>query len=328
VRPLVIALGLSELTRAVAGAIAGDEAATTIRRFPDGETYVRLDTEVRYRHVVIVADLAVPDEKIVPLLWTADTARDLGAARVGLVAPYLPYMRQDARFQSGEGITSRYFARVLSSHVDWLVTVDPHLHRYRSLDEVYGIPSRVQSAAPLLARWIDRNVRAPLVVGPDAESEQWVRVVADAVRAPCVVLTKTRVGDREVRVSLPDVALWRERTPVLIDDVISTGGTMVETVRAVLKAGMAGPVCLAVHGIFVGNAHDELMAAGCRQVVTCNTVPHPTNGVDAAPLLVEGVRAMMDRDVTANSPVPPVVKGGRKRRGAPNETGVIMEDGT
>lgn len=295
-RPLVMALGLPELTAAVAGAIAGDDAKTTIRRFPDGETYVRLDTEVRDRHVVMVADLAVPDEKIVPLLWTAATARDLGAARIGLVAPYLPYMRQDARFQSGEGITSRYFARVLSSHVDWLVTVDPHLHRYRSLDELYAIPSRVRSAAPLLARWIKRNVREPLLIGPDAESEQWVRVVADAVGSPCVVLTKTRVGDREVRVSLPDVAPWRGRTPVLIDDVISTGGTMIETVRAVLKAGMTGPVCLVVHGIFDGSAHDDLIAAGCRRVVTCNTVPHPTNAIDVADLLVEGVRDMMAED--------------------------------
>jgi ribose-phosphate pyrophosphokinase len=202
-------------------------------------------------------------------------------------------MRQDARFQSGEGITSRYFARVLSSHVDWLVTMDPHLHRYGSLDELYSIPSRVQSAAPLLARWIGRNVSEPLLIGPDAESEQWVRVVAAAVRAPSVVLTKTRTGDREVHVSLPDVALWRERTPVLIDDVISTGGTMIETVRAVLKAGMTDPVCLAVHGIFVGSAYDELVAAGCRRVVTCNTVPHPTNDIDASDLLVEGVRDIM-----------------------------------
>jgi ribose-phosphate pyrophosphokinase len=291
-----MALGLPELTAAVASAIAGDDAKTTIRRFPDGETYVRLDTEVRDRQVVMVADLAVPDEKIVPLLWTAAAARDLGATRIGLVAPYLPYMRQDARFQPGEGITSRYFARVLSSHVDWLVTVDPHLHRYRSLDELYAIPSRVRSAAPLLARWIERNVREPLLIGPDAESEQWVRVVADAVGAPSVVLTKTRVGDREVRVSLPDVAPWRGRTPVLIDDVISTGGTMIETVHAVLKAGMTGPVCVVVHGIFDGSAHEDLIAAGCRRVVTCNTVPHPTNAIDVADLLVEGVRDMMAED--------------------------------
>lgn len=292
-RPLVISLGRSELTTAAASAIAGDDAKITIRRFPDGETYVRLDTEVRDRYVVMVADLAVPDEKLVPLLWTAATVRDLGAARIGLIAPYLPYMRQDARFQPGEGITSRYCARVLSSHVDWLVTVDPHLHRYRSLDEVYTIPHRVLSAAPLLAGWIERNVREPLLIGPDAESEQWARVVADAVGAPWVVLTKTRVGDREVRVSPPDVTPWRGRTPVLVDDVISTGGTMVETVRAVLKARMADPVCLAVHGIFVGSAHDELIAAGCRRVITCNTVPHPTNAIDVAGLLVEGVRDMM-----------------------------------
>jgi ribose-phosphate pyrophosphokinase len=301
VNPQVVSLASSELAASVVKGLSGNEARITIRRFPDHETYVRFDTDVGGRDVIIVANLFGPDDKIVPLLWTAATARDLGARRVGLVAPYLPYMRQDARFQAGEGVTSRYFARLLSSHVDWLVTVDPHLHRYRSLDDLYAIPSCVVSAAPLLARWIGRNVPAPLLIGPDAESEQWVRVVAETVRAPYLILNKTRLGDREVRVAVPDVSMWRDRTPVLIDDVISTASTMIEAVRAVLKVGMTGPACIAVHGMFVGSAHDDLVAAGCRRVVTSNTVPHPTNGIDVADLLVEGVREIMAQDVVVRS---------------------------
>jgi ribose-phosphate pyrophosphokinase len=293
VNPVVVSLGLPDMGARVASAIAGDDAKTVVRRFPDGETYVRVETDVWDRNVVILADLAVPDEKIIPLLWVAATARDLGAASIGLAAPYLPYMRQDARFQPGEGVTSRYFARLMSSHVDWLVTVDPHLHRYRSLDDVYTIPSRVVSAAPALARWIEGNVRDPLLIGPDTESNQWVRAVADVVGAPHAVLTKTRVGDREVSVEAPNLREYRDRSPVLIDDVISTGSTLAEAARLVRGQGLAAPVCLAVHAVCSGNAYDGVMAAGCRSVVTCNTVPHPSNAIDVVEPLSEGIRSLL-----------------------------------
>lgn len=290
---LLASFGSPHLTASLATALDAEPAQMTVRRFPDGETYVRFESSVKERDVVILADLSHPDDKVIPLLWVAATARDLGATRVGLVAPYLPYMRQDARFQPGEGITSRYFAGLLSAHVDWLVTVDPHLHRYRSLGELYSIPTRVVGAAPLLAQWVGEHVRAPLLVGPDAESEQWVGAVAAAVGAPAVVLTKTRLNDREVRLSIPDVDQWRDRTPVLVDDVISTGGTMIETVRSMVARGLPGPMCLAVHGLFVEGAHDELIAAGCRRVVTCNTVPNPASEIDTTALLADGVWDLM-----------------------------------
>ena len=129
-------------------------------------------------------------------------------------------------------------------------------------------------------------------MGPDAESEQWVGAVASTLGAPSVVLAKTRLNDREVRVSNADMNAWRECTPVLVDDVISTGGTMVETVRSMVKSGMPGPVCVAVHGIFADGAYDQLIAAGCRRVVTCNTIPNPTSEIDVTALLAEGVRTL------------------------------------
>jgi ribose-phosphate pyrophosphokinase len=289
----LVSFGADAAAHRLAGVVDAEPARMTVRRFPDGETYVRFDASVEDRDVVVLADLSRPDDKIVPVLWIAAAARELGARRVGLVAPYLPYMRQDARFQAGEGITSRYFARLVSDHVDWLVTVDPHLHRYHSLDELYAVRSRVLRAAPLLAEWIGKHIHAPLVIGPDAESRQWVGEVADRLGAPSTVLAKTRLNDREVRISNADLKGWRNHTPVLVDDVISTGGTMIEAVRSMVKSGMPAPVCVAVHGIFVGEAHDGLMAAGCRRVVTSNTVPNPTSEIDVTALLADGVRDVM-----------------------------------
>ena len=156
---------LGRLARELHGAIG----AVEVHRFPDGEGRVRLSGPVEGEDVVLVAGLDRPDDKVLPLLFAAATARDLGATSVGLVAPYLPYLRQDRRFQAGEGISARYFARLLSQAVDWLVTVDPHLHRIGTLAELFSVPAEALHAAPLLAGWIRRHVEKPLVLGPDAE---------------------------------------------------------------------------------------------------------------------------------------------------------------
>jgi ribose-phosphate pyrophosphokinase len=263
-----------------------------MRRFPDGETYLRVDSDVKGRQVSILGTLREPDAKILPLLFMADTLRDLGASRVGLVAPYLAYMRQDRRFRAGEALTSTSFARLVSARFDWLITVDPHLHRRHSLGEIYTIPTDVVHAAPLLAEWIRANVPAPVVVGPDAESEQWVSAVADAVPCPHIVLEKVRLGDRAVAVSrIPQIERWAGRTPVLVDDIIASARTMIESVGQWRAAGQLAPICLGVHAVFASGAYEALAAAGAARVVTTNSIPHHTNAIDLGPALVPYLRA-------------------------------------
>lgn len=274
------------------GADVAQIGGFTMRRFPDGETYVRIASGVRGQRVAIVCTLDRPDDKVLPLLFLAATARDLGATSVGLVAPYLAYMRQDRRFADGEGITSAYFATLLSRAVDWLVTVDPHLHRRSSLSDIYAVPSVVVHAAPRLAGWIRANVQRPLLIGPDAESSQWVAAVAAAAGAPHVVLEKTRHDDRHVTVSVPDVERWREHTPVLVDDIISTARTMIATVGHLKRADFTTIACVAVHGVFADDAYEALRAAGAEQVVTCNTIPHASNAIDLSEDLAAAVRSL------------------------------------
>lgn len=266
--------------------------AFTLRRFPDGESYVRIETPPKGKSVAIVCALDRPDDKVLPLLFLAATARDLGATRVGLVAPYLSYMRQDRRFIDGEGVTSTYFAEMLSRAMDWLATVDPHLHRRSSLGEIYRIPTYVVHAAPRLAAWIRTAVRRPLLIGPDSESAQWVAAVAEAAGAPFIVLQKTRHGDRDVTVSVPDLERWRDHTPVLIDDIVSTARTMIETVGHLRRATFTGTVCVAVHGVFADGAYEALRKAGAEQIITCNTISHPSNAIDLSDDLAAAVASL------------------------------------
>lgn len=273
--------------------IEGQAGRGLIRQFPDGETYLRVDEDVAGRDVVLVCGLDRPEAKILPLLFLADTVRELGARKVGLVAPYLAYMRQDHRFHAGEGVTSVYFAKLVNQAVDWLVTVDPHLHRRASLDEIYRIPTTTVAAAPAIAAWIAASVPDPCVIGPDQESAQWAAVVADSIGAPHMILTKIRTGDREVSISQPSLAPLVDRTPVIIDDIISTGRTMIETIKQLVRIGTRPPVCVGIHGVFADRAHDDLYAAGAGSVVTCNTIEHLSNRICVAEALAAGVRTRL-----------------------------------
>jgi len=201
-------------------------------------------------------------------------------------------MRQDRRFNPGEAVTSRQIAKLLSDAFDWLATVDPHLHRYSSLSEIYRIPTEVVHAAPLISEWIRANVQVPLIIGPDGESEQWVSAVAKEAGAPYTVLQKIRHGDRDVEISVRDASNIGDRTPVFVDDIISSGRTMAEAVRLIAAKATRSPVCVAVHGIFADNSDLLLTKAGTR-VVTSNSVPHATNAIDVGPLLVPAIRELM-----------------------------------
>lgn len=298
--PLVFALPGNEVQgRALARELHARSAAFQMRSFPDAETYLRIEEDVRERPVLLVCTLRSPDTAFLPLYLLASAARQQGARSVGLVAPYLAYMRQDKAFQPGEAVSSRSFAALLSSFLDWLVTVDPHLHRHGALGEIYSLEARTAHAAPLIAAWIRSHVKSPLLVGPDEESRQWVEAIAADAGAPCTVLRKVRRGDRDVEVSVPELERWAGRTAVLADDIISTGRTMAATVRRLADAGFRDTVCIGVHAVFAGDAHAELERAGAARIVSCDSIPHPSNQIALAPLLAAEIRALVGAEERA-----------------------------
>jgi ribose-phosphate pyrophosphokinase len=283
--------GNEPFAEALAGRLGGARLRLEVRRFPDGECYVRFLDPPAGARLALVCALNDPDARTQALLFAAATARELGAAEVGLVAPYLAYLRQDRRFRDGEAVSSALFAAQLERPFDWLVTVDAHLHRLRNLGEIFRIPATEVSVAAEIAAWIDANVRDPLILGPDRESERWAATIAAPLRAPHAVMAKVRSGDRAVRVDPPALTAWRGRTPVLVDDIISTARTMAAAAQALRAQGFAPPACIGVHAIFAGDALDALRAAGAARIVTANTVQHPTNAIDAVPAVAQALSA-------------------------------------
>ncbi|MBU0590432.1 MAG: ribose-phosphate pyrophosphokinase [Gammaproteobacteria bacterium] len=294
-KSIVIAMpGNEKLADELAANLALERISVTVRRFPDEESLVRVEANIDGRQALIVCTLDRPDEKFVPLLLLACAVREAGACKVGLVAPYLAYMRQDRRFHPGETISAQHFAEWISARFDWLVTVDPHLHRISELSQVYSIQTQVVHAADGLARWVQSHVTQPLLIGPDEESSQWVEDVARRAGVPFVVLEKKRRGDRDVEVSMPDFELWRDHTPILIDDIISTARTMIETLGHLRRIGLSNPVCIAVHAVFSQTAFDDLRAAGAAKIVSCDTIVHFSNQIAISPAIATSVREFLN----------------------------------
>ncbi len=279
----------------LAGRLAAELSVTPAiierHRFPDGETRLRLPAALP-PDVVLLRGLQDPNAKLAELLLAAGGARELGARRLVLVSPYLAYMRQDMAFTPGEIVSQRVLGGLLAGSFDAVLTVDPHLHRIASLDEV--LPGRrgiALSAAELLGAHAARQVPGALLLAPDEEAGQWVRAAALAHGLDHAICHKERHGDREVDVALPAVDV-AGRAVVLLDDVASTGRTLVAAARGALARGAASVDVAVTHGLFIGDALEQVRAAGVRQVWSSDAVPHPTNAVSVVPLLARALREL------------------------------------
>ncbi|MBV2134821.1 ribose-phosphate diphosphokinase [Pseudomonas sp. MAP12] len=270
-------------------AAAGLRAAAIERhRFPDDELRLRLPLaagDSLPAELVLYRSLDRPNEKLVELLLVAGEARRLGATRLLLVAPYLAYMRQDIAFHPGEVVSQQVVGRFLAELFDGVITVDPHLHRIARLDEAIPHGDALSlSGAPLLAELIAGRLENPLLVGPDAESLQWIEAAAELHGFDYGVCSKIRHGDRQVDIALPEVAV-RGRAVVLLDDVASSGHTLARAAALLLAAGAASVDVAVTHALFAADALAVICAAGVRHVWSSDCIQHASNAVSVAPLL-------------------------------------------
>lgn len=268
---------------------AGLEPRAVARhRFPDGELKLTLPLPLPHS-VFVLRSLHCPNEKLVELVLLAGAARAHGVRELTLVAPYLAYMRQDAAFNPGEAVSQAIVGKLLAERFDAVVTVDPHLHRSASLE--HAVPARravALSAAPLIGDHLRARHPRPLLLGPDAESEQWVRAAAgrDLDHGVC---HKRRHGDRDVRIELPAVPL-AGRDVVLVDDMASTGGTLAECARRALGAGAHRVDAAVTHALLGAEALAALRTAGVGEFLSTDTVPHPSNRIEVAGLIAQALK--------------------------------------
>jgi ribose-phosphate pyrophosphokinase len=279
-----ILLGFPEYrdpARDLAAAAGLDFAEVDVHPFPDGESRIRLPENLPER-VFICRSLNQPNQKLVELVLAASTARALGAGRVGLVAPYLCYMRQDKAFHAGEAVSQRIVGKLLACWFDELVTVDPHLHRVQRLEAAVPVGKAIAlRATDAMSDYLQGRLTDPILVGPDEESGQWVAAIAQRNDLEFHVARKRRMGDSDVNVTLP-VANFQGRHVVLVDDIVSTGRTLESASRQLLSHQPASITVMVTHALFVGDAQQRISDAGADDIWSCDSVLHSTNRIGLA----------------------------------------------
>ena len=292
--PGMVILGFDDYevqSRKLAGALDIPCHIIQRHRFPDGESKLTLPAKLS-KHVLFCHSLDHPNEKLLELLLAAKTARELGAKELTLVAPYLCYMRQDKAFHPGETISQAIVGNFLADLFDNVITVDPHLHRIQRLEQ--AVPARhavTLSATSLMAEFLHERFKDPILLGPDSEAEQWVSAVAKPNQWEYGVCKKTRTGDKDVEITLPEINL-HERSVVLVDDVASSGQTLSVAIRKCLLKNAKHVDVLVTHALFVHDAKERMMQAGVRNMWSTDSVNHESNIIPLYVLLKDAVLSL------------------------------------
>jgi ribose-phosphate pyrophosphokinase len=266
-----------------------------LHRFPDGE--MRVTAGPAASTTIIYATLDQPNDKLLAILFAAEALRRAGARRLVLLAPYLCYMRQDTAFHEGEAISQKAVGRLIAATVDRVITVDAHLHRTTDIEAVFpGIEAKNLSAMATIANALRKTGIDPatVAIGPDAESRPWVSDLAGRLGLAHTVARKIRRGDRTVEISFAETALVAGRPVLLVDDIVSSGGTLIACARALKAAGAATIDAVITHALFAPGMATDFADAGIRSVRSTSSVPHPTNAIPLDDILATALRGEID----------------------------------
>lgn len=288
-----------ELAARTAGELGMPLGECAIERFPDGEISVRLLETVRRREVFIMQPIAPPvNERLVELLIFTDACRRAAAGRITAIVPYLGYARSDKRHGRREAITASMLADLFKAvGIDHVVTVDLHAPQ---IEGFFHIPVDSLTAVPTLCKAAHGQLpEGVVVVAPDAGAVRMATEYAHRLGTSVIVLHKRRESGTSTRVTrlVGDV---RDRSCLIVDDMISTGGTIAESIEVLLQAGALPEITiLATHGLMLKGARDKLSHSSVRNVFITNTILltekdwSQLHVISVAPLIAAALKRLM-----------------------------------
>ena len=253
----------------------------TYKRFPDDEFYVRILDDVKGEDVLIV-QTTYPDTKIVELLLMQDAVYEAGANEITVALPYFGYSRQDKKFEEGEPISARAIAEHISLHADYVITVDPHKEH---LLDFFNVPAYSCSAVVEIAKYL-KEKDIDFVLAPDKGAKKRAQQAATIIGCEYDYMEKIRIDGTTIKIK-PKKIDAKNKNVAIIDDIISTGGTMAKSIKELKRQGAKEVSVACTHGLFVGGAKEKLLSAGCNEIISTDTIENEFSKVKAAPCIAE-----------------------------------------
>ncbi|MDI6810431.1 MAG: ribose-phosphate diphosphokinase [archaeon] len=270
----------------IAAELGGEACLCEFKKFPDGELYTRVVDGIKDEEVIIVQSL-MADTGLISLLQLIDAVEE--AHKTSVVIPYLGYARQDKRFKPGEAISSRAIARGISfaGIVDKIFVVNVH---NRAVLEYFDVEAKNLDAAPLIGDYIaKKGIAQPVIIGPDEGARELAKAVAAPHGFDYDVLEKKRISGDEVVIKPKELSV-EGKNVIIVDDIISTGGTIAEA-ASMIKAQEANEIYIAcIHGLFVQNAPLRIHNAGVKEIIATDTIESVFSEISVAKMIAEELR--------------------------------------
>mgnify|MGYP006270245879 FL=1 len=292
--PLVVAGPTStDLARSLALELKAEVVPVESKTFPDGESYLRFERDLGGEEVVIVqSSFPAQNRSLIELFIMLDSAKDLGAERAVAVVPYLAYARQDKRFRSGEGISVKTIVKLIeASGADAFLTVDVH---EPDIMKFFRIPALNSTAMPTMGRYLAAlNLKKPNVIAPDEFAINLAESVAKVLNADHSFLRKHRDKVSGVPTTELREIDVKDRDAVIVDDMISTGGTVINVVKMLREEGVNEIYVACTHPLLLGDAKPRILSAGVKKILGTDSVASDVSEVSIAPVIAESLRKLL-----------------------------------
>jgi len=273
------------LGKRVAEIVGGDYIVPHVEKFPDGELYVRIDDEISGDVVLIQS--TYPNEKILELFLLQDALKERGAERIITVVPYFGYSRQDKTFKEGEAISARAMARHIELYSDAFIGVDLHAD---SIRKWFEIPALHLHATEPIAKYL-KEKGAEVVISPDKGGYERAKLVAEKIDVEFDYLEKTRLSGNMVVIKPKNLDVSGKKVAI-VDDIISTGGTIAKAAEELRDQGASKIYAVCTHGLFIGHAIENMKKVD--DFAATDTIESEYSKITVAEVIVEGIKELRD----------------------------------
>ncbi|WP_292460432.1 ribose-phosphate diphosphokinase [Methanothermococcus sp.] len=259
---------------------------TEFKKFPDGELYIRIHGDVKNRDVFLIQTQNNQNDSIVETILMCDVLRDEGAKSINLVAPYLAYARQDKKFNDGEPISIRALAKLYSNLCDKLITINPHeVH----IEAFFDIPFIHGNAVNKLAEYAKDKLNNPVVLSPDKGAIELAKTASEVLDCEYDYLEKTRISPTEIKIAPKNLDV-KDRDILIVDDIISTGGTMAKAIAMLKEQGAKKVIASCVHPVLIGDALNKLYIGGADEVIGTDTYPSEVSKISVDTVIADLIK--------------------------------------